>query len=65
MTFAITDHSFNGKKFEDFLNDVRAAVGDEKIYLFLDNCRVHHTNDVATKMEELNIEPVWNVPYCF
>jgi hypothetical protein len=41
---------------------VRAASGsDEKLYLFLDNSGVHRC--CKDKMEELNIEPVWNVPY--
>jgi hypothetical protein len=35
------------------------------VFLFLDNCRVHHAKDLQSKYQELNIEPVWNVPYHF
>jgi len=40
---------------------VRGACGDEKIYLFLDNASVHKS--CTRDMKELNIVPVWNVPY--
>ena len=33
--------------------------------MFLDNCRVHHSKVVSNIWDELNIEPVWNVPYRF
>ena len=63
LTYAIEDYSFNGEKFESFLKDVRGACGDEKVYLFLDNSSVHHSEPATKAYRELNIEPVWNVPY--
>ena len=42
-----------------------SAVGDERLYLFLDNCSVHHANETKPHFERLNIEPVWNVAYKF
>ena len=59
----MTDYSFTQEKFESFIRDLRAQVeGNEKIYLFLDNSKVHPVYD---EMEKLNIVPVWNVPYRF
>ena len=63
VNIEVTDFSFTQEKFESFLRDLRSQVkGDEKIYLFLDNSSVHPVHD---QMKELNIEPVWNVPYRF
>ena len=65
VTYEVEDFSFDADKFIGFLKGVRAAsaVGDERIYLFLDNCSVHHALLVAPEFEALNIEPVWNVAY--
>ena len=63
VNIEVTDYSFTQEKFESFLRDLRAQVeGNEKIYLFLDNSKVHPVYD---EMEKLNIVPVWNVPYRF
>ena len=62
LTYQIEDYSFDEEKFNSFLKEIRASVGnDEKVYLFLDNSGVHRC--CTDRMEELNIEPVWNVPY--
>ena len=59
------EHSYDAPKFIVFLKEVRAAVGEGKVYLFLDNCSVHHQRlEVAPAFKELDIEPVWNLPYC-
>ena len=64
LTYMIEDYSFDEVKFKSFLREVRASVGNEdKIYLFLDNSGVHRSCTEA--MDELDIEPVWNVPYRF
>ena len=39
--------------------------GNEKIYLFMDGAVYHKTDNVKTKMKELNIEPIINVGYRF
>ena len=63
VNIEVTDYSFTQEKFESFIRDLRAQVeGNEKIYLFLDNSKVHPVYD---EMEKLNIVPVWNVPYRF
>ena len=61
LTFSIEDFSFDQRKFENFLVEIRACCGDEKVFLFLDNATIHRCS--VKKMAELNIEPVWNVPY--
>ena len=43
------------------MKQIRDACGDKKVYLFLDNATVHRT--CTKEMKELNIVPVWNVPY--
>jgi hypothetical protein len=63
LTFTQQDYSIDREAFQDFLKDIRGAVGNEKIYLFLDNCKVHHAKVVTPLWEELDIEPVWNVAY--
>ena len=63
MNIEVTDFSFTQEKFESFLRDLRAQVhGNDTIYLFMDNAKVH---PVYNQMEKLDIIPVWNVPYKF
>ena len=57
------DYSFDQERFQDFLTDVSSAVDGEHVYLFLDNCRVHHGKLV--KYADYNITPIWNVAYHF
>ena len=61
MTFAIEDESFTKESFTSFLEQVRDACGDEKVYLFLDNSSVHKA--CKSQMAKLDITPVWNLPY--
>jgi hypothetical protein len=63
LTFGQQDYSIDKVAFQDFLRDIRGAVGDEKVYLFIDNCRVHHAKVVTPLWKELNIEPIWNLAY--
>ena len=65
LTFEVEDYSFNADKFINFLEGLRGAlsVGDEKLYVFLDNCRVHHAIITRPHWERLNMEPVWNIAY--
>ncbi len=61
----VKDNSIKGEDFAQFLKEVRgASQGGETIHLFLDNARHHHSKEhVKDLWAELNIEPVWNVPY--
>jgi hypothetical protein len=62
----IEEYSYDAVKYAAFLEQIRATdgVGDEKIYLFVDNSSVHKERTlVIPKYKELNIVPVWNLPY--
>ena len=63
LAFTIEEHSYDGKKFINFLREVRAAAGEGKVHLFLDNCGVHKSWEVKEEYPKLDIQPVWNVPY--
>ena len=55
--------SVNVKKFIEYLNLVRAAHGDQKVCLFMDNLSVHKSKKSKAKMEELGITWIFNIPY--
>jgi len=61
----IKDHSIKREDFIDFLKDVRDKCGDDPVYMFLDNSKVHHSLDVKPYWSELNITPCWNIAYRF
>ena len=63
LTFEVEEDSFDAPKFIHFLEGLRGAVGKEKVYVLLDNCRVHHAKLTQPYWERLNFEPVWNVAY--
>ena len=49
--------------FMQFVEGLREDQGDEKIALFLDNLRVHHTLKVKDLCKKLDIPLVFNLPY--
>jgi|TARA_B100000524_G_scaffold332993_1_gene220544 transposase len=55
--------SVNGEKFQEYLEKLRAANGDAKICLFMDNLSVHKTPDSIKKMQQLHYRWVFNVAY--
>ena len=65
LTYIVEDYSIDKWKFIGFLKELRASTGDETIYLFLDNAKFHHGQEVKKEMDDLAIVPVWNVPYHF
>jgi len=42
----------------EMLDNISGAVGDEKIYLFMDNANYHRNEDVVKHMKKLNIHAV-------
>jgi len=46
-----------------FLDAVRDANGDRKVLMILDNSRIHHTNVVTERAEELDIILLFLPPY--
>ena len=59
----IEDYSFSKDKFSGFLENLSRSVRSEKVYMFIDNCTIHHSHMAADKMKELKIIPIWNTPY--
>lgn len=65
LCYMITDFSFDGPKFVEFLHQLRASHPEGKLHLFFDNASYHTTDDALQTMEKLNMEYVRNVPYQF
>ena len=58
------DFSFNRESFMEMLCSIRDASKDnEVIYLFLDRAGYHRGSNIREKFTELNIIPIYNVPY--
>ena len=63
LAYNIEDYSFSKDKFCGFLENLSRSVRGEKVYMFIDNCTIHHSHMAADKMKELKIIPIWNTPY--
>ena len=63
--FQIFPKSVDGAKFREYLERLRAANGDEKICLFLDNLSVHRSKESQAAMRSLGFRWIFNVPYAF
>ena len=59
------DYALTIEIFIEMLDNISGAVGNEKIYLFMDRASYHRNEDVREHMKKLNIEPVYNVAYRF
>ena len=40
-----------------------AARCPEKLVVFADNCSIHKSKLITAVMKELDIVPIWNLPY--
>ena len=63
VNYAVEDYSIKANVFANFLRELRQKFLEEPLYLFVDNCSVHHSQEVKPLWEHLNIKPVWNLPY--
>ncbi len=63
VAHAIHADSIDSEKFVAFLHDLRLHMSCGKFGLFLDNLSVHKTKRVKHVLEELQIIPIFNVPY--
>ena len=63
VTYAIHEDSINGDRFLQFLDRLKEQMGDKEFGVYLDNLRVHKTQDVKKKFQELNIIPIFKIPY--
>ena len=57
------DNSVNVQKFKQYLQELRARNGDEKIALFMDNLSAHRSEKSLTEATRLGFRCIFNVPY--
>jgi transposase len=57
------EKSVNKEKFKVFLEELRARNFMDDICIVMDNLRVHHSNDVIDRLDELGIEYVFTPAY--
>ncbi len=62
-TYLVRDRSIDQSSFVDFLTDLRATNGNHRLAIFMDNLAVHKTAKVRRAMADLNMDPIFNVPY--
>ena len=64
VTIQTYDYSINVDKFILFLRELRATKSQTKrIYIFLDNLRVHYSKRVGEYCEQNNIQLIFNAAY--
>ena len=61
--YQIYDYSVNIAKFKQFLQELRAKNGKEKIAIFLDNLSAHKSDKSKTEAASLGFRLIFNVPY--
>ena len=61
--FRIFEQSINVEKFIEYVEGVRAANGEEKICLFMDNLSSHTSERAKQAMRDKGIRYIYNVPY--
>ena len=61
--FKIFPKSVDVKKFKEYLEELRALNGTDKVCLFLDNLSSHTSKKSKSKMNELGFRYIFNLPY--
>ena len=59
----IQDEAVDTDDFSDYLVALAEQHSQRKIAIFIDNLRVHHTDDVVEMCEALDIMVIYNKPY--
>ena len=62
-TYLLEPQSINQDSFVKFLKKLRKVNKDQPLVIFMDNLVVHKTKVVTQTMQELNMKPIWCVPY--
>ena len=57
------ENSVNVQKFKQYLQELRARNGDEKIALFMDNLSAHRSEKSLAEATRLGFRCIFNVPY--
>ena len=61
--YQVYKDSVNVQKFKQYLQELRAKNGDEKIALFLDNLSAHRSEKSKAEAAKLGFRFIFNVPY--
>ena len=61
--FMIFDKSVNIPKFKQWLQELRAANGEEKICIFMDNLSCHKSKKSEAEMTRLGFKWIFNLGY--
>ena len=61
--YRIYKDSVNFAKFKEYLHELRARNGNEKIALFMDNLAAHKSEKSKVEMAKLGFRCIFNVPY--
>ena len=61
--YRIYKDSVNVQKFKEYLHELRARNGNEKIALFMDNLAAHKSEKSKVEMAKLGFRCIFNVPY--
>ena len=61
--FRVFEQSVNVDKFKEYLSELRAANGLDKICLFMDNLSAHTSERAKKAMRDHGFRFVYNVPY--
>lgn len=59
----ITDEAINAEDFQSFVKDVARKNYGQQLALFMDNLAVHKTNTLKALYGQLDIMPLFNIPY--
>ncbi len=57
------DGAINMWHFNAFLKQLRRKLGDDEVFLFMDQLQVHKGKDVLPMYSKLNFVPIWNIKY--
>lgn len=61
--FKIVPRSVKDDDFNQFLRELRDKFPNERMAIFMDNMRVHHSRKSKASYHELGMVPIFNVPY--
>ena len=61
--FQVFENSVNVEKFQEYLTQLRAATGQEKVCIFMDNLSAHTSDKAKDSMRQLGFRWAYNVPY--
>ena len=61
--YGVYENCVNQHVFAEYLDELYVANKHHKIAVMMDNFSAHKTNLIKQKMDELDIESIYNVPY--